>query len=1336
MNNSHASADSNTEEELSSIPTIFNSIKKYQGNIYDDGGNWRSGNVYKFGGPFRSGILNYINLSSVNVYTVSVSTTVIDSITTKSENNDGQEIETLSVDKFISSSNNFDENPYYALANSIYTAGGVATSLGKLTYIGSAHQIDLAGPNVVTYVDGYNKVNRFETKFEDSQNENLYAESTNSTGFNNSSYGDMTFAEYSIVLWEGLDVDESKGIKDFTIFNNTDQSEEYDVYIRDNEYYIYSSDHKTVYIVSGTTVDSSTLFDDIVNYITNAYTFSGWYVQTQNNDNNIWSNFELFSTSLHRPFISAITTNINIVAVFSALTNVKISYNPNELNVSFASSLDSRGMLTQTNYITSEYYSISGWFNFVSDVLVQVSPVGGFRLGGKDGLYSVISSSNSTLAKFDLNSTSNPFGFMKYTSGSLVNVRNSQISLTEVNYFDVNLANYMKKCGKFVSNNNIKAESILDIFLESEFVVLTYFKVDDYFGIRTSDSGDDGYQTRVILYEEEIANPSNRTTLLMTKLGNTTNSLQYEVEPQRDNANNEIICRAVDGSTSLEFYGYFDRDKYTGSSATHRLIACVNTPNKSSQEYNAWMINGTNNGYPEVSNGYTIEGHPISGAKAEQEIKFFFNDESINNDYLLSSDNHVIHLHARKATKSALTIQEEFWAVNNGSLQKEETVTHSIPISFVYNIKYMEDGTLNGNFVYNQISPKTYEFTTEANDGTASGFIARAIINETYRYVYDGANYYMFVGFKVSTNHNEVISTQMMYTFNEAPDGTLTAIYIKILPIEINITSGGDYNITISCDAFTNVYRDISVSEIGIATNNYEEIENTFNFVLYGSRVEIRPIASANYELSYAAATKGGVNDPSVSVNSPNKVISNYNEKYTFSYGFSTTNIITIKQYLLSSTSQSSLASLYTDEYFTFLSKDELTNDQIINYISDINNKTTLNIANGGDFYIYFLINSSKSITGIYSNGKLLLSASDVSLIDSQDVGDGYSIKKIKYSSYNDSFVSGDISLDIRFSTIVSLRTEIVGIGLKSGSYPYETVFDESIYQDGRYIVASLGDENLYLTPSTNVTNGVEIAAGDNVNFNLNVLYNSKYSFVYYYYYAKYQLPEEKDGYYEIKIGNHTYLLKKTSNNTIEEPLYIGSTDATGQLVLLESGLYAKPELYVEGSTKYAMLETKIGNTPIASLIVDANMLSNMINDNLTIYAKFSEITTVNISKNITIHTDDLSYYDNLSTRNEFFNFFNAKIKYTNASRTVIEETLTYDIFEHSYKTITIAKDSEITITPYISSHVVNRYIPADVLEVKAGGTTRHNANLESNNFVIQTKIPTLISYTIWHLIS
>ncbi|MBQ8425317.1 MAG: hypothetical protein IJX17_04785, partial [Clostridia bacterium] len=153
-------------------------------------------NVFTTGTPFAAGKTNYINLSSIKIYTISVSTTVLDKF---NEQDSG-----FSDEFFIDDNTNFKNNPYYRLDDTIYVSGGVSSSLGTLTYIGSAEGKEL--DSKINYVEGYNNTQSFTKQFyhKVSGNDEYELYEKKDTEYYDDSYGDMSFAENSIILWGGL----------------------------------------------------------------------------------------------------------------------------------------------------------------------------------------------------------------------------------------------------------------------------------------------------------------------------------------------------------------------------------------------------------------------------------------------------------------------------------------------------------------------------------------------------------------------------------------------------------------------------------------------------------------------------------------------------------------------------------------------------------------------------------------------------------------------------------------------------------------------------------------------------------------------------------------------------------------------------------------------------------------------------------------------------------------------------------------------------------------------------------------------------------------------------
>jgi hypothetical protein len=93
--------------------------------------------IFQYNMPALSGRINYINLSSIMIYTVSVSTSIVDTFSADNLASDN------TSDIFIThgaSTANFNKNPFFILDDTIYIAGGVKTSFGEYNYIGSAEK--------------------------------------------------------------------------------------------------------------------------------------------------------------------------------------------------------------------------------------------------------------------------------------------------------------------------------------------------------------------------------------------------------------------------------------------------------------------------------------------------------------------------------------------------------------------------------------------------------------------------------------------------------------------------------------------------------------------------------------------------------------------------------------------------------------------------------------------------------------------------------------------------------------------------------------------------------------------------------------------------------------------------------------------------------------------------------------------------------------------------------------------------------------------------------------------------------------------------------------------
>jgi len=540
----------------------------------------RPAKIYKYG-PFANGRINYINLSTVVIYTVSVSTTIIDNI------------DITQKDNIVLSDSNFRQNPYYMLNDTIYVSGGKTSSLGTLDYIGDAY-----GPNNVNVVYPYNYNSQLFNKMyyhresETGTSYELY-DKDNNGNYNYSSYGDMTFAEDSIILWGGLNLYYSQSIspsetnqyspyfvKMAQTINRTtavqndrkyvsilDRSgnEYYYIEVSSGLYYVYSSDCKTVYIGSLENAGSNITFESFK--FSKAYTFAGWYSQSYNENTGIWSELNCMSTDLYMPFVSTATTDTNIVALFTEVTKLEISYNPNEVSVEFDLLIDScmKPILEVPNSDGTK--TISGWFYYNSAPNILVSPVGGYRLSDDfnlsytimdDGTVKFIGNANNSQYYYkDLKDLENNFlDFVYYdiNNKNYKSVSFSELSLSNIFYINLNLEKLMRTV------NSSNALSSIKIDLNMTKYVLTHFTINGYTESSGTDSVENLYD--VVLYTYKLNGSSYVIDeILFYSDGIKDDKLQKKVHVQvgnktytvtgRDSAHNEIFASILFPDNSL-----------------------------------------------------------------------------------------------------------------------------------------------------------------------------------------------------------------------------------------------------------------------------------------------------------------------------------------------------------------------------------------------------------------------------------------------------------------------------------------------------------------------------------------------------------------------------------------------------------------------------------------------------------------------------------------------------------------------------------------------------------------------------------------------------------------
>ena len=312
-----------------------------------------------------------------------------------------------------------------------------------------------------------------------------------------------------------------------------------------NSIYIYSSDFRTVYIVA----DSTDLnmyeetFESLLarNKISKAYTFAGWYSQYYNETTETWSNLVCQTKELYRPFVSTATSNTNIVALFSEITLVSVSYNSDDASIAFDLAIDSCGNKLSVTDTENGKTLVSGWFYYSSTPTLFVSPAA-HRIAdtfnftahfeNETGLNSISKTENFDSTKL--------LTFLAKNGEKYEKTTYDKVSLTNANYLIINLPEFMKN---IETSNGL---STVELELDFEKVVLTYFNIGGFFN---KDSGITGaINNEFYLYSYNNQTNEIENILVYAKVDATgtinyskNSSINGYTPTYRDSANNENL---------------------------------------------------------------------------------------------------------------------------------------------------------------------------------------------------------------------------------------------------------------------------------------------------------------------------------------------------------------------------------------------------------------------------------------------------------------------------------------------------------------------------------------------------------------------------------------------------------------------------------------------------------------------------------------------------------------------------------------------------------------------------------------------------------------------------
>ncbi|MBP3581556.1 MAG: hypothetical protein J6J33_02265, partial [Clostridia bacterium] len=407
--------------------------------------------------------------------------------------------------------------------------------------------------------------------------------------------------------------------------------------------------------------------------------------------------------------------------------------------------------------VTNVYNTISGWFFFSSTPTIQVSPVGGYRIGD---------TYNVTAYKFDKDNAQQdyndeiyyykedelaedvfPLGYLHYdiSTGKFKEVSYMELSLTDVSYIQYSLGAIAKAMDRNdATATEAKAMINCNIEMKMNKVVLTYFKLEGFAtaGAFETDVRISTYTNRYTTVPSTVhfatkIDPNNADKLTLdptyyeSELETPDSIDDFTIKKEMrdrghglDSAHNQIYARYA-GGAYLEIYGYFDYLKYnpqyvvgatkvTDVGAIRAdiplLVVELIYAAEDGAKYTSWLTNTTTT-ETGIACGLNSTGVPTN--RLDSKIIAFYYDETVNEGpglnagAQLDKTNSFIHLVATRSEESELTISEKFYAVSSADNKVAELsygATNRIdgyydydlpivPMSIVYNTDFIKIGS-------------------------------------------------------------------------------------------------------------------------------------------------------------------------------------------------------------------------------------------------------------------------------------------------------------------------------------------------------------------------------------------------------------------------------------------------------------------------------------------------------------------------------------------------------------------------------------------------------------------------------------------------------------------
>ena len=735
--------------------------------------------------PKASGSINYINLSTVPIYTYTTQIKVLSSVNT----NTGSNAENATFDEEME---DVLKNIGISLSQKLYTRGGYF----GYTYIGPAKKYGTQNITINGITTTYT-----QTWESDDAEIDIFDQ-------------EYALAKDTIMVLEGIEYNPTT-----TTETNSDGSEAIPEVIWETQ-----NDTTYVKLKTGTR-------DVVINQQTTTigvyatYVFTGWYEQKKvvgTNGSEQWSNLQFMSKDINKPFASVAYADTNIIALFERAVDVEISIPKNSATINFNTLTDSLGNAIVVDNSETSITTYKGTFTVSTKLSLDITPTGGYRISNG---WAINIAGTNNISNLDISTSS----LVKHTQDN-----------SEKNYTDLNLVKTVNTSfvvGNFLhqleSNYDTavlstdselttsQKNNLLKITLETKAVQLTYIVIEGYTVNQEGSTQLAGYEIVLFDYSTGGAIPVVHThfdesTCTVSNIIKTTNT-NYKY---KDSAQREIKLDYDKENNLLAIYGYFDFEQYNGN----LYISYMQAKEKSIQ---AWYVNthGETTDHMESPKfkttvvTYDRDVYGQTGTETLQTFKICYQYTTSNIDidiptkpagdertdeayeaaykesmantlnttlFNLSSNNYAYMLKAVIEAESTLNVAY-------ATVESLDDLDDAFTLSSSNTISVTNKGSLswigakldkNGDWVANGTEKfKAKDDSTIWSEYILTGNTHVTLVNETMFYT-DGTNYYKFLGwFDYSSAATSVTFVSNDVTFDQKGGGFYIAMFAKVIKI-------------------------------------------------------------------------------------------------------------------------------------------------------------------------------------------------------------------------------------------------------------------------------------------------------------------------------------------------------------------------------------------------------------------------------------------------------------------------------------------------------------------------------------------------------------------------